>query len=190
MAKLAYFQFKGRIAGLICLVSALAQPVSAQTASQQGRDKGQYIPNIWVDPDGCEHWVMDDGAEGFMTPNVTPDGIPVCREMNVCGLLNSDQAFASGSATLNEESTARLIAFFQSAFARGFIISGHTDNVGTDASNLRLSRARAEAVASLAQNTGASVSGIQAHGERKPRASNATPEGQALNRRVEIICLR
>ncbi|MFZ9117949.1 MAG: OmpA family protein, partial [Paracoccaceae bacterium] len=24
-----------------------------------------YIPSIWVDPDGCEHWVMDDGAEGY-----------------------------------------------------------------------------------------------------------------------------
>ena len=21
-----------------------------------------YLPGIWVDPDGCEHWVMDDGA--------------------------------------------------------------------------------------------------------------------------------
>ena len=38
-----------------------------------------YTPGIWVDPDGCEHWVMDDGAEGFMTPNVRPDGRPVCR---------------------------------------------------------------------------------------------------------------
>ena len=26
-----------------------------------------YIPSIWVDPDGFEHWVMDDGAEGYMT---------------------------------------------------------------------------------------------------------------------------
>ncbi|MFV2035380.1 MAG: OmpA family protein, partial [Halocynthiibacter sp.] len=34
--------------------------------------KGEsYVPTIWVDPDGCEHWVMDDGAEGYMTPNVT-----------------------------------------------------------------------------------------------------------------------
>ena len=24
----------------------------------------RYIPNIWVDPDGCEHWVMDDGVKG------------------------------------------------------------------------------------------------------------------------------
>lgn len=39
----------------------------------------RYTPTIWTDPDGCEHWVMDDGAEGFMTPHVTRQGIPVCN---------------------------------------------------------------------------------------------------------------
>ncbi len=42
----------------------------------------RYVPTIWVDPDGCEHWVMDDGVEGFMTPHVTRDGRPVCRRGN------------------------------------------------------------------------------------------------------------
>lgn len=41
----------------------------------------RYTPTIWVDPDGCEHWVMDDGAEGFMTPHLQPNGMPVCRGM-------------------------------------------------------------------------------------------------------------
>ncbi len=39
----------------------------------------RYIPTIWVDPDGCEHWVFDDGFEGYMTPHVRRDGRPVCR---------------------------------------------------------------------------------------------------------------
>ncbi len=39
----------------------------------------RYTPTIWTDPDGCEHWVMDDGAEGFMTPHVTAHGRPVCN---------------------------------------------------------------------------------------------------------------
>lgn len=38
----------------------------------------RYEPTIWIDPDGCEHWVMDDGWEGFMTPHVLPNGKPVC----------------------------------------------------------------------------------------------------------------
>lgn len=41
----------------------------------------RYEPTIWIDPDGCEHWVMDDGWEGFMTPHVTRDGKPVCHSL-------------------------------------------------------------------------------------------------------------
>jgi len=39
----------------------------------------RYIPTIWIDPDGCEHWVFDDGFEGYMTPHVRRDGRPVCH---------------------------------------------------------------------------------------------------------------
>jgi hypothetical protein len=39
----------------------------------------RYTPTIWTDPDGCEHWVMDDGAEGYMTPHLLPGGTPVCN---------------------------------------------------------------------------------------------------------------
>ena len=89
-----------RAVASLSLVAALALPASfadAQTRSQQGRDKGVYTPTIWVDPDGCEHWVMDDGAEGYMTPHTTRQGIPVCRRGNVCGVMNSDQFFATDS---------------------------------------------------------------------------------------------
>ncbi len=41
----------------------------------------RYEPTIWIDPDGCEHWVMDDGWEGYMTPHVTRDGKPVCHRI-------------------------------------------------------------------------------------------------------------
>lgn len=37
-----------------------------------------YIPGTWVDPDGCEHWVMDDGIEGYMAPKLTRHGKPIC----------------------------------------------------------------------------------------------------------------
>lgn len=36
-------------------------------------------PGIWVDSNGCDHWIIDDGIEGYMTPRKTPDGRPVCR---------------------------------------------------------------------------------------------------------------
>ena len=33
---------------------------------------------------------MDDGAEGYMTPHVNRQGIPVCRRGNLCGVVNTD----------------------------------------------------------------------------------------------------
>ena len=94
-----------------------ASAADAQTKSQGGRDKGQYIPTIWVDPDGCEHWVMDDGAEGYMTPNVSRQGIPVCRRGNVCGVMNTDQFFATDSYRIHAQGKQRLAQFFKSTGA-------------------------------------------------------------------------
>ncbi len=45
----------------------------------------RFTPTIWTDPDGCEHWVMDDGAEGYMTPHVRRDGRPVCNRATAQG---------------------------------------------------------------------------------------------------------
>ena len=85
----------------------------------------RYIPTIWVDPDGCEHWVMDDGWEGFMTPHVTRDGRPVCRRGNTCAVMNSDQLFATNQHSINAANRARLQQFFQSAGAGDYRATPH-----------------------------------------------------------------
>ena len=167
-----------------------ASAADAQTRSQQGRDKGQYIPTIWVDPDGCEHWVMDDGAEGYMTPHVTRQGIPVCRRGNVCGVMNTDQFFNTDSYRVHPQGRARLAEFFKTTGAVSYIISGHTDSRASDAYNMKLSLKRANAVASIAQQSGARIADVRGYGERMPAASNGTAGGMAKNRRVEIICIR
>jgi len=178
--------------GICAMMAGLlaAPPVGAQTASQQGRDQGQYVPGIWVDPDGCEHWVMDDGAEGFMSPHLTRDGKPVCRGGNICGVLNSDQFFATNSFRLGTSAQERLAAFFQNEKARSFVITGHTDSRASDSYNMRLSLNRANAVAAIARANGGNVSNVRGYGERKPIATNATAAGRAQNRRVEILCVR
>ena len=33
---------------------------------------------VWVDPDGCKHWVIDDGIEGYMSPVLDLQGKPEC----------------------------------------------------------------------------------------------------------------
>ncbi|MEM9871606.1 MAG: OmpA family protein [Pseudomonadota bacterium] len=172
------------------MVSVAATDVAAQTASQSGRDGGQYIPTIWVDPDGCEHWVMDDGVEGYMTPHVNRKGIPVCRRGNTCGVMNSDQFFATDSARIHPQGKQRLAEFFQQADATSYIITGHTDSRASDAYNLRLSLNRANSVAAVAQQSGARIADVRGYGERLPAASNQTAQGRAKNRRVEIICIR
>ena len=150
----------------------------------------QYIPGIWVDPDGCEHWVMDDGVEGYMTPHVNRQGIPVCRRGNVCGVMNSDQFFATDKYDISRQGKARLAEFFRSASATAFIITGHTDSRASDEYNMRLSYNRANAVAAVGKSVGARIVDVRGYGERQPVASNRTRDGMARNRRVEIICIR
>lgn len=163
---------------------------SRDTPSQQGRDKGQYIPTISIAPDGCEIWVMDDGAEGYAVAHVRRDGTPVCREINTCGVLNTDQFFATDSFRIHPAGRARLEQFFRDATAFAFTIVGHTDSRASDAYNMRLSLNRANAVAAVAASTGARIADVRGMGERVPAASNGTAAGMAKNRRVEILCIQ
>lgn len=42
------------------------------------KDLSQLVAGIWVDPNGCDHWIIDDGIEGYLSARLTPDGRPVC----------------------------------------------------------------------------------------------------------------
>lgn len=175
---------------LTAAISLTATLSEAQTRSQRGADKGQYIPTIWTDPDGCEHWVMDDGVEGYMTPHTNRKGIPVCNRQEACAVMNTDQFFATDSARISQAGKARLAKFFQEANATSYIIVGHTDSRASDAYNMRLSFNRANAVAKVAVGAGAQIADVRGLGERVPVASNNSAAGMAKNRRVEIICNR
>lgn len=68
-------------------------------------------------------------------------------------------------------------------------IDGHTDGIGSDAANLELSRRRAAAVKQALVtrfHVDATRLTTGGYGESAPKATNATPEGRALNRRVEL----
>ncbi len=70
-------------------------------------------------------------------------------------------------------------------------IAGHTDNTGSAEANQRLSENRANAVRSYLASRGVAPERMYAvgYGQSRPIASNATPEGRAQNRRVEIIVI-
>ncbi len=67
-------------------------------------------------------------------------------------------------------------------------VQGHTDNIGTKAYNMKLSMERANSVLNYLVQKGVDRSRLHARGFgfSRPVATNATPEGRALNRRVEL----
>jgi outer membrane protein OmpA-like peptidoglycan-associated protein len=70
-------------------------------------------------------------------------------------------------------------------------VEGHTDSVGKDSANLRLSQKRAEAVVTSLLREGVNASRLEAvgFGETKPIASNSTASGRQENRRTEFNIL-
>ena len=168
-------------------LAGLAGPSAAQQRTVTGE---RYVPTIWIDPDGCEHWVMDDGEEGFMSPHIDRKGNPVCHRGEICGVMPTDQFFATDRHQIHPHARQNLADFFQKANARAYLVHGHTDSRASDEYNMSLSLRRATAVAQVAQSTGANVIDVRGFGERMPRATNSTADGMAQNRRVEIICLR
>jgi outer membrane protein OmpA-like peptidoglycan-associated protein len=69
------------------------------------------------------------------------------------------------------------------------VVEGHSDSVGSDADNLKLSQARADSVRTYLVSKGVKADRITAvgKGESVPIADNKSPEGRANNRRVEIV---
>lgn len=72
--------------------------------------------------------------------------------------------------------------------AARIVVDGHTDNVGGDADNQRLSEARAQAVVAWLTQHGVAASRLTAHGfgKTQPAYPNDTPANRAKNRRIQI----
>lgn len=109
-------------------------------------------------------------------------------------LTLGDVLFDTGSAELKVgalRSLENLVAFLQENPNRNVLVEGHTDSVGNEAYNQRLSQQRAESVKMALIHRGVSPGRIIAtgYGESYPVASNSTEAGKQRNRRVEVIIL-
>jgi outer membrane protein OmpA-like peptidoglycan-associated protein len=71
-------------------------------------------------------------------------------------------------------------------------ISGHTDNVGSDTANMKLSKDRAQAVEQYLESKGLDAKRfrVEGFGATRPVASNSTDAGKAQNRRVEFSIIQ
>jgi outer membrane protein OmpA-like peptidoglycan-associated protein len=103
-----------------------------------------------------------------------------------------DILFDVNKATLKQNTQvalAKLAGIVQLFPKINLRIEGHTDSTGSDELNMRLSRERAESVLGFLQGQGVAASRMTAfgYGPRVAVADNATPEGRAKNRRVEIV---
>ncbi len=100
--------------------------------------------------------------------------------------------FATGKADLKVGATRtldKLVTFLNRYPDRNAVIEGHTDNVGSSASNHLLSQRRAESVSSYLVQQGIASQRLAASGkgEDQPVADNDSVAGRQQNRRVEII---
>lgn len=103
--------------------------------------------------------------------------------------------FETGSAKFGKGAEKELEELLSTLVIAGDVavqVEGHTDNVGNAASNLELSRARAAAVETFlkqraAKNFPEGRLTVKAFGQTKPIESNASPQGRALNRRVDVV---
>ena len=136
--------------------------------------------------------VFQCGAAAASAPAAEPAPAPIPADhVSFAG----DALFATGIATLAPGASASLDRMLSNREDRTYsqvTITGYTDSVGSDAANLDLSKRRAETVAGylIAHGLKAKTLKVTGRGAADPVAPNATAEGRASNRRVEIVLTR
>ncbi len=133
-----------------------------------------------------------DEQEKKLREQTAGTGIDVTRDGdNLILNMPSNVTFAVDSSAIQPafQTTLGEVANTLSQYEKSYVdILGHTDSTGSDAYNQALSERRAEAVANFLANSGVQRARLatKGYGESQPIASNATEEGRAANRRVEI----
>jgi OOP family OmpA-OmpF porin len=152
-----------------------------------------------VDADGCVRVTDRDGDGVADAEDRCPD-TPAGTRVDTAGcplpktVVLKGVNFETGSARLTANSARTLDNVVETLHSNPDLkveIGGHTDSTGSAALNRHLSKQRAEAVRVYLVSKGANAESLTAvgYGPDKPLAENATPEGRAANRRVELKIL-
>ncbi|WP_291838780.1 OmpA family protein [Brevundimonas sp.] len=134
-----------------------------------------------------------DRQQRELEAELSGSGVGVARQGdNLVLRMPSDVTFASNQSSINARFYATLddVAAVLDRYDQSLIdIVGHADSDGADDYNLNLSRQRASSVARYLVDRGVLADRlyVDGRGESQPIASNATPDGKAQNRRVEIL---
>ncbi len=138
-------------------------------------------------------WVHGQGEEtvAYVEETPAPAPAPAPEPAAEAVRVELDVKFDFDKSTVKSESMGDIqnLADFMKQYPQTTtVVEGHTDSVGTDAYNQKLSERRASAVRDVLVNklgvSGARVESV-GYGESRPVADNATEAGRAINRRVE-----
>jgi len=168
----------------------------------------ETVPNWWVNAkivkDGNEAWAQAEKGNGLiwlrivekkeMEQYVVADAAAFGNDLRTTGhVAVYGINFETGKATITPESAqaiGEVAKLLKTEPGLKVHVVGHTDNVGSVESNLKLSQDRAAAVVqALVQQHAIPAARLRAHGcaSFAPVASNDAEDGRAKNRRVEIV---
>ena len=173
----------------------LASVVTVSASAAMASDNWENSAGLnWKNGDGTLCWrdsswtpaTASKGCDGALAPAAAASGVSQSKIT-----LQADTLYDFNKSDLKPEGKATLdkIAKDLSKIKLEVIIAvGNTDSVGTDAYNMALGQRRAQAVKSYLVTKGVDSNRIytESKGKSNPVASNATAEGRAKNRRVDV----
>ena len=185
---------------LLFATAALAAPIAAFAQAKS-------IDN-WRAADGATPWKNGSNelcwrdafwtpataleeCDGAIKPPPPPPPPPPPAPVSEKVTFAADAFFNFDKAELKPEAKAKLddlVSKMGGINLEVIIAVGHTDSVGSDAYNQKLSVRRAESIKTYLVSKGMEANRVytEGKGEKQPVASNKTAEGRAKNRRVEI----
>jgi OOP family OmpA-OmpF porin len=180
--------------GLLFATTVLADAGGTVNESYVGDSKHHYIRDSSGNCVRTSSWKVEDmtvecGAEPPVAKMAVPPPAPVYEK----NTMAAEALFDHDKSVLKPEGKAALHDLGETIKAKGarvvdIDIIGHTDSDGSEEYNQALSVRRAESVKDylVSEDVNASIIDVSGEGESNPVASNATKEGRAQNRRVDI----
>lgn len=164
-----------------------AKPDEKQTEYVSGNEENKAVKAHERDLSFAGNVSSQDALYG---ENISKTASPIASDAEI-EEENAVTNFAFDSSALTQKSKDSIAAYAQSIKDENYNITvfGHTDSVGTNAYNQKLSERRAKAVKDELVNNGIEVEKIRiiGYGEDRPVADNATAAGRAKNRRAVIF---
>lgn len=173
-------------------IGTIAGAAAGALINQDNRGKGALIGAGIGGLAGAGYGVYADRQEAELRKATAGTGIEVQRQGDDIKLIMPGAiTFQTGSTELSpaaQFNLDKLATSFRQYGDNNVEVTGHTDSIGSNASNIELSQRRAVSVGKYLIGQGIDKNRIQVYGAgpSQPIASNSSEEGRAQNRRVEI----